>query len=93
MPLDDLIEKRLFRPMALIRWAVWRPVLDRDLRHITLLSMESLMFSIFIGECLMPAVASQCRSLPLRLDLTSINGDAYGQQASLENRLHNNCRN
>jgi hypothetical protein len=43
--LDDLIEKRLFRPMALIRWAVWRPGLDRDLRNITLLSMESLMFS------------------------------------------------
>ena len=43
--LDDLIEKRLFRSMTLIRWTVWRPVLDRDLRHITLLSMESLMFS------------------------------------------------
>ena len=43
--LDDLIEKRLFRSMTLIRWAVWRPVLDRDLRHITLLSMESLVFS------------------------------------------------
>ena len=43
--LDDLIEKRLFRSMTPIRWAVWRPGLDRDLRHISLLSMESLIFS------------------------------------------------
>jgi len=44
LSLDDLIEKRLFRPITLIRWAVWRSVRDRDLRHITLLSMESFMF-------------------------------------------------
>jgi hypothetical protein len=43
--LDNLIEKCLFRSMTFIGWALWRPIRDRDLRHITLLSMESLMFS------------------------------------------------
>ena len=40
MPLDDLIEKCLFRPVTLIRWAVWRPVRDRGLMHVVLHSME-----------------------------------------------------
>jgi hypothetical protein len=45
MPLDDLIEKCLFRPVTLIRWTVWRPVRDRGMRHIVLLSVERHMFS------------------------------------------------
>jgi hypothetical protein len=45
MPLDNLIEKSLFRSMTFLRLAVWRPVRDRGLRHIVLHSMEYSMFS------------------------------------------------
>jgi hypothetical protein len=43
VPLDDVIEKRLLRPMAFIGWAVWRPLRDRCLRHSALHSMELLI--------------------------------------------------
>ena len=33
MPLDNLIEKRLFRSMTFVRQAAWRTVRDRGLRH------------------------------------------------------------
>jgi hypothetical protein len=45
IPLDDLIEQRLFRSVTLIRWADWRSVRDRCLRHSALHSMELSMFS------------------------------------------------
>ena len=47
MPLDDLIEKRLFRSVTLVRWAVWRPIRDRGLRHNVLHSMESNVLKKF----------------------------------------------
>jgi hypothetical protein len=45
VPLDDLIEKRLFLPMTFVGRAVWRSVRDRGLRHIALHSMELSIFS------------------------------------------------
>jgi hypothetical protein len=45
VPLDDVIEKRLLRPMAFIGWAVWRPVRDRCLRHGVLHSMKLSIYS------------------------------------------------
>jgi hypothetical protein len=54
MPLDDLIEKCLFRPMTLVRWAVWRSVRDRGLRHIVLHpSSSEWQANCFGGELLM----------------------------------------
>lgn len=45
LPLDDLIEKRLFLSMAFIELAVYRPVRDHCLRHAVLHSMEPSIFS------------------------------------------------
>ena len=65
---DDMIEKRLFRSMTLIRPAVWRPIPDRCLRHIVLHSMECSLFSycsLYVyDKRWMPVAASQCQSLP-----------------------------
>jgi hypothetical protein len=44
VPLDDVIEKRLFRVMVSIGWVVWRPVRDRCLRHNVLHTMEPQIF-------------------------------------------------
>jgi hypothetical protein len=45
MPFDDLIEKSLFQSIPFIGWAVRRPVRDRGLRYIALLSLERVMAS------------------------------------------------
>jgi hypothetical protein len=45
VPLDNVIEQRLFRPVTFIRWAYWRSVRDRCLRHSMLHSVELSIFS------------------------------------------------